>query len=98
MRIVPENESPVSEAHIVKTSTWYAIRIIFRSLQGAGGAGIYSLAILCMYELVPKPKVPLYGALLAVTIALASLTGPIFGGLVAENSAWRWAFYLKWVI
>ncbi|KAJ6022867.1 uncharacterized protein N7446_013220 [Penicillium canescens] len=69
--------------------------IIFRSLQGAGGAGIYSLAILCMYELVPKPKVPFYGALLAVTIALASLTGPIFGGLVAENSAWRWAFYLN---
>ncbi|KAJ5771033.1 uncharacterized protein N7511_003084 [Penicillium nucicola] len=69
--------------------------IIFRSLQGAGGAGVYSLVILCVYEIVPKSRMPFFGALLAVTIALASLTGPIFGGLVAENSAWRWAFYVN---
>ncbi|OGE55922.1 hypothetical protein PENARI_c003G05633 [Penicillium arizonense] len=37
-------------------------------------------------------RLPFY---VSVTIALASLTGPIFGGLVAENSAWRWAFYLN---
>ncbi|KAJ5462283.1 hypothetical protein N7530_010488 [Penicillium desertorum] len=62
--------------------------IICRALQGAGGAGVYSLTILCTYEMVPKPKVPKYGAMVAVVIALASLTGPVFGGLVAENSAW----------
>ncbi|CAG8890497.1 unnamed protein product [Penicillium egyptiacum] len=69
--------------------------IICRALQGAGGAGVYSLTILCTYEMVPKPKVPKYGAMVAVAIALASLTGPVFGGLAAENSAWRWAFYIN---
>ncbi|KAJ5112256.1 major facilitator superfamily domain-containing protein [Penicillium argentinense] len=69
--------------------------IIFRSLQGAGGAGVYSLTILCVYEVAPKSKIPFYGAMVAITIALASLTGPIFGGLLAEHSAWRWVFYIN---
>lgn len=35
--------------------------------------------------------------MLAMTISLASLTGPIVGGVLAQNSAWRWVFYIKFV-
>ncbi|KAJ5936551.1 hypothetical protein N7466_003001 [Penicillium verhagenii] len=91
--------------------------IICRSLQGVGGAGVYSMVILCIYgeqkwqafikfisrtsllrfvfkEVSPKTERPLYGAMVATVIALASLTGPIFGGLLAQNLAWRWTFYI----
>ncbi|KAJ5936323.1 major facilitator superfamily domain-containing protein [Penicillium verhagenii] len=68
--------------------------IICRSLQGVGGAGVYSMVILCIYEVSPRTERPLYGAMAATVIALASLTGPIFGGLLAQNLAWRWTFYI----
>ena len=53
------------------------------------------MAILTVYEMVPKVKLAIYGALLSVTIALATVTGPIFAGLIDNNSTWRWIFYIK---
>ena len=53
------------------------------------------MAILTVYEMVPKVKLAIYGAILSVTIALATVTGPIFAGLIDNNSTWRWIFYIK---
>ena len=53
------------------------------------------MAILTVYEMVPKAKLAIYGALISVTIAMATVTGPIFAGLIDNNSTWRWIFYLK---
>ncbi|OGM45366.1 MFS multidrug transporter [Aspergillus bombycis] len=69
--------------------------IICRSFQGIGGAGVYPLTILCAYEIVPKSKVPLLGGILAIAIACAAVTGPLIGGVLAQNSEWRWAFYVN---
>ncbi|KAH8426393.1 uncharacterized protein LDX57_004131 [Aspergillus melleus] len=69
--------------------------IIFRALQGFGGAGVYPLSILCTYEVGPREKIPIFGGLMSVAVALASLTGPIIGGVLADHSAWRWVFYLN---
>ncbi|CAG8253813.1 unnamed protein product [Penicillium salamii] len=69
--------------------------IIFRSLQGVGGAGIYALVSLCTYEISTKPNIPIYGAMAAATVALASLTGPLIGGTLAESQAWKWVFLVN---
>ncbi|KAJ5569772.1 uncharacterized protein N7459_009202 [Penicillium hispanicum] len=69
--------------------------IIFRALQGIGGAGAYALAILCTYEIAPKSKLPTYSGLMSFCLALASLIGPIIGGALAQNSAWRWVFLIN---
>ncbi|KAE8344924.1 hypothetical protein BDV24DRAFT_171410 [Aspergillus arachidicola] len=69
--------------------------IICRSFQGIGGAGVYPLTLLCAYETVPKSKIPLLGGLLAIAIACAALTGPLIGGVLAQNSEWRWVFYVN---
>ncbi|KAJ5708741.1 major facilitator superfamily domain-containing protein [Penicillium malachiteum] len=69
--------------------------VIFRSLQGLGGAGTYSLTILCAFEIAPKPKLPLFGMMVSLSLALASLTGPIIGGALSEHSKWRWVFYIN---
>lgn len=60
-----------------------------------GGAGAYSLAVLIIYEMVPKAQLPLYGGLSATAIALATLMGPLIGGLINNHTTWRWIFYLK---
>jgi predicted MFS family arabinose efflux permease len=72
-------------------------RILFRALQGIGGAGAYALAILCIYEIAPKSKLPTYSGLMSCCLALACLIGPIIGGALAGDSAWRWVFLIKYV-
>ncbi|KAJ5117246.1 hypothetical protein N7448_004185 [Penicillium atrosanguineum] len=69
--------------------------IILRALQGIGGAGAYALAILCVYEIAPKTKLPIYSGLMSLCLALASLLGPIIGGALAQASAWRWVFLIN---
>ncbi|KAF7592530.1 hypothetical protein BBP40_012754 [Aspergillus hancockii] len=73
----------------------FSLGIVCRAFQGIGGAGIYPLTILCAYELVPKAKLPLWGGMLALSIAFASLTGPLIGGALAQHSAWPWVFYIN---
>ncbi|KAE8353172.1 major facilitator superfamily domain-containing protein [Aspergillus coremiiformis] len=69
--------------------------IVCRSFQGVGGAGVYTLTILCAYEIVPKSKLPIWGGMIGMAIACASLTGPLIGGVLALNSSWRWVFYVN---
>jgi len=71
-------------------------RIICRTFQGIGGAGVYALAVLITYEMVPKEKLPLYGGLNSLAVAIATLMGPICGGLINNYTTWRWVFYLKY--
>jgi MFS family permease len=47
------------------------------------------------YEFVPKHKLQMYGSINSVAIALATLAGPLFGGLINNNTTWRWIFYLN---
>ncbi|KAI1490504.1 major facilitator superfamily domain-containing protein [Biscogniauxia mediterranea] len=69
--------------------------IICRAFQGLGGAGMYSVFTVMIYELVPPPKYPLYTASAIALIALANAIGPLFGGLISERSTWRWVFLLN---
>lgn len=71
--------------------------IVFRALQGIGGAGAYALAILCTYEIAPKTKLPTYSGVMSFCIAVAALLGPIIGGALAQHAAWRWVFLIKYV-
>ncbi|KAJ5189307.1 Major facilitator superfamily domain general substrate transporter [Penicillium cf. griseofulvum] len=69
--------------------------IIFRALQGIGGAGAYALTTLCIYEIAPKTKLPTYSSLMSFCLIFASLIGPIIGGALAEGSTWRWTFLVN---
>ncbi|KAJ5925607.1 hypothetical protein N7454_008246 [Penicillium verhagenii] len=69
--------------------------IICRALQGIGGAGAYALAILCIYEIAPKSQLPTYSGIMSFCLAVAALTGPIVGGVLAQHAAWRWVFLIN---
>ncbi|KAL4860797.1 hypothetical protein BDV12DRAFT_204680 [Aspergillus spectabilis] len=69
--------------------------IVFRALQGLGGAGCFSISMVVFFELIPPGKYPKYGSLLSADVALATLLGPIIGGAIADGTSWRWVFLLN---
>lgn len=69
--------------------------IICRAFQGLGAGGVYSVAVVMLYELKPASKLPQIAAVSAGAAALGNALGPIFGGLISQGSTWRWVFLLN---
>ena len=91
------NDSTVSLKtceNILIEHSW-AGRIIFRALQGLGGAGTYALVIVIFFELIPPEKFAKYTSMVSIVLALALLLGPLLGGLINNYTTWRWVFLLK---
>ncbi|KAJ5437881.1 uncharacterized protein N7458_008879 [Penicillium daleae] len=43
----------------------------------------------------PKTRLPTYSGIMSCCLALACLIGPIIGGALAGDSAWRWVFLIN---
>jgi len=69
--------------------------VIFRAIQGLGAGGVMPVAITIVgdiYSLEERGRVQ--GAFSGVW-ALASLIGPLLGGIITDALSWRWIFYLN---
>ena len=77
--------------------------ILFRALQGVGGAGLFSLAFIIIADLFPPNVRGRYQGLLGATFGIASVVGPWVGGLLTDYGSniipgiegWRWVFYVN---
>ena len=70
-------------------------RIIFRAFQGMGASGIYSLSTVMTPLMVPPAKYATYIGIISSVFAISSVLGPLLGGVISDNTTWRWVFYLK---
>ncbi len=69
--------------------------VIFRAIQGLGAGGVMPVAVTVIgdiYKLEERGRVQ--GAFSSVW-ALASLVGPLLGGVITDALSWRWIFYLN---
>jgi len=66
-----------------------------RSVQGVGGGGITALAIVIFTDIIPLRWRPTYYGVIQAAWAAGTMTGPLFGGLFADRSTWRWVFYIN---
>ncbi len=64
-----------------------------RIVQGLGGGGLVVLSQALVGELVPPRERARFQAYFATNFSLASIGGPIIGGLVVHNASWRWLFF-----
>jgi len=66
--------------------------VLARVLQGLGGGGLVVLSQALVGELVPPRERARFQGYFATNFSLASIGGPIIGGMVVHYSSWRWLF------
>jgi EmrB/QacA subfamily drug resistance transporter len=69
--------------------------IAFRALQGLGGGGLMALAMAIVGDIVSPRERGRYQGYFGGVFALASIGGPLAGGLLTDHLTWRWIFYLN---
>ncbi|WP_284946307.1 MDR family MFS transporter [Acidisoma cladoniae] len=67
--------------------------IVFRALQGLGGAGLMSMAQAAVADVISPRERGRYQGYMASTWGVASVAGPILGGWVTDQFSWRWIFW-----
>jgi EmrB/QacA subfamily drug resistance transporter len=68
---------------------------VFRAVQGLGAGGLIPLALATVANIVPPRDRGRYQGLIGATFGAASIVGPALGGLIADNTSWRWIFYVN---
>jgi EmrB/QacA subfamily drug resistance transporter len=61
-----------------------------RLVQGLAAGGLMALAMATVGDLVPPRERGRYQGHIAATFAVATVVGPLFGGLLVQGASWRW--------
>jgi EmrB/QacA subfamily drug resistance transporter len=69
--------------------------IATRALQGLGGGGLMVLVMAVIADLIPPRERGKYTGLFGAVFGIASVIGPLLGGLFTEHLSWRWIFYIN---
>ena len=67
----------------------------FRALQGLGGGGLMIGALTIVGDLVAPRERGRYQGLFGGMFSVASVIGPLVGGLFVDHLSWRWVFYVN---
>ena len=79
-------------AALASTMLWL---IVARAVQGLGGGGLIALAQTVIGDLVPAKERGRFAVYISGTWAIASIAGPVLGGLIAEHLHWSVIFWLN---
>lgn len=69
--------------------------IVGRAIAGLGSAGLFSGGLLIIAHTVPLRTRPLYTGAVGSMYGVASVAGPLLGGVFTDHLSWRWCFYIN---
>ncbi len=69
--------------------------VAFRALQGLGAGGLMVGAQAIIGDVVSPRERGRYQGLFGAVFALATVVGPLLGGVLTQHASWRWVFYIN---
>ena len=68
--------------------------IAFRAVQGIAAGGIAALSQVLMADIISPRERGRYMGLFGAVMAVATVGGPLLGGVITDTLGWRWNFYV----
>ncbi|MEO7987605.1 MAG: DHA2 family efflux MFS transporter permease subunit, partial [Gemmatimonadales bacterium] len=69
--------------------------VMWRVLQGAGGAALLSTAQATIRQIFPKNQQGMVQSLFLLGLIVAPTLGPTAGGWITDNYSWNWCFFIN---
>ncbi|KAF9359965.1 hypothetical protein BGX34_008026 [Mortierella sp. NVP85] len=71
------------------------ILVVGRGIAGVGAGGMISLTMIIISDVVSLRERGKYQGIIGSMFGISAVIGPLLGGVLAEKSTWRWAFYIN---
>src|ERR1044071_8484118 len=76
-------------------STSLAQLVVWRLLQGAGGAALLSTAQATLRQVFPRDEQGIVQSIFLLGVIVAPTLGPTLGGYITDNASWHWCFFIN---
>jgi MFS family permease len=71
------------------------VLVVMRALQGVGAGVLAAGALAALGDLFPPARLGRVNGMMSGVYALASLVGPVLGGVITDAVGWRWVFLIN---
>jgi EmrB/QacA subfamily drug resistance transporter len=68
--------------------------LVARAVQGLGMGGLIALSQAILGSIIPPRERGRYTGYMAATMAVATVSGPLLGGVLVDGLGWRWCFWV----